>query len=131
MARVLYSTIVVGLVIGAFLAGRNEAVAADTSKCWFEQIDGLGCACSDTYCGECEEGACLGTRKICAVKHTHIKYPTGYRYLSLGDVPCFEVYSCVPEFGGACGVNNACVMGSYLSSSQTTFVDESGSGTCP
>jgi len=94
----------------------------------------LGCACSDVHCGPCDDGVCLGQRKLCNVQADIETAAQGFLHAQIADRPCFTVYGCSPEDPNEpCGSGNPCVtdLDDVRGQSQATFPDFYLWGDCP
>lgn len=126
----------VGLGMALAYAGGARHAKADAYACY--QYDGweLACeGCVNQACPACDDGTCPGRNKVCNYKqNTKIVIgEDGYLNKTPLLISCFIRWDCVPEGQQEyCSIPEVpCVKGTVGVHSQSKFVQEVLSGTCP
>ena len=106
--------------VSVFTVGMRVGMAADCYRLIFKNV---GCSCDSISCQTCTEGTCQGTRKICTNKNKcESEYPSGFLMSIIQqNPPCYTIYDCAPENGGACSGENPCAKSGSGTPSETTF----------
>ena len=121
---------------GTQQSGSTTTLGGQTAKsdgCLKLREAGTACDCSNYTSCQCEDGACVGTRKQCNTKSELITVSKGALTATRVKKPCSTVFPCIPwiDPNEPCGLNNPCTPDlDNGRKSQSTYYDWKVSGVC-